>query len=153
VTCSLADRGVRVLTGVAAHEVERAELTHIAKYQARVVSELIDGSDAIATQDGPLSPRDRRGELLGARRNRHCPVHHRPPTRGARRRTFIGPEVADLLHAATIAIAGEVAIPPPQQTLVLAVSMSARSTMIQPARTTEFGASIPTPSPAASIAT
>lgn len=122
----------------------RALLTHMAKYQARVVSELIDGGDAVATQDGPHSPRvvftdpqvaavgqteaDARAAGLDAVAIDH-PIGGTAGAsfygRGAkgtarflidRRRevlvgaTFTGPEVADFLQAATIAVAGEVPI-------------------------------------------
>jgi dihydrolipoamide dehydrogenase len=119
-------------------------LTHMAKYQARVVSELIDGSEAVATQDGPLSPRvvftDPQVAAVGrteadARAAGFDVVaidHPIAGTAGAsfygrgakgtarfvidRRRevlvgaTFTGPEVADFLQAATIAIVGDVPI-------------------------------------------
>lgn len=122
----------------------RSLLTHMAKYQARVVSELIDGGDAVAAQDGPLSPRvvftDPQVAAVGhtAASARLAGIdtavvdHPIGGTAGAsfygrgaagtarlvidRRReivvgaTFTGPEVADLLHAATIAIVGEVPV-------------------------------------------
>lgn len=122
----------------------RALLTHMAKYQARVVSELIDGSEAVATQDGPVSPRvvftDPQVAAVGqteagaraAGLDAVAIDHPIGGTAGAsfygrgakgtarfvidRRRevlvgaTFTGPEVADFLQGATIAIVGEVPI-------------------------------------------
>lgn len=122
----------------------RALLTHMAKYQARVVSQLIDGIEAVATQDGPFSPRvvftDPQVAAVGhtassaeaAGIDAVAIDHPIGGTAGAsfhgrgahgtarfvidRRRdlivgaTFTGPEVADFLQAATIAIVGEVPI-------------------------------------------
>ncbi len=122
----------------------RALLTHMAKYQARVVSQLIDGIKAVATQDGPFSPRvvftepqvaavgHTASSAEAAGIDAVVIDHPIGGTAGAsfygrgahgtarfvidRRRdvivgvTFTGPEVADFLHAATIAVVGEVPI-------------------------------------------
>lgn len=122
----------------------RALLTHMGKYQARVVSELIDGREAVATQDGPMSPRvvftepqvaavgHTAASAEAAGLNAVAVDHPTGGTAGAsfhgrggagtarfvidRDRdvivgaTFTGPDIADFLHAATIAIVGGVPI-------------------------------------------
>jgi pyruvate/2-oxoglutarate dehydrogenase complex dihydrolipoamide dehydrogenase (E3) component len=120
----------------------RSLLTHAGKYQARAAADVIAGSDAVATADGPGSPRviftdpsvaavghtlaSAREAGLQVREVDHPPgavaggsFHGRNAPGLARlvvdeRRgvlvgaTFTGPDVADMLHAATIAVVGEV---------------------------------------------
>jgi pyruvate/2-oxoglutarate dehydrogenase complex dihydrolipoamide dehydrogenase (E3) component len=123
----------------------RSLLTHMGKYQARLLAERLAGrSDVPATQDGPVAPRviftDPQvaavGHTLGSARDAGLDVRtvdvttsgnaggsftgrdtpgttrlvideHRKVVVGA---TFVGVEVADFLHAATIAVVGEVPV-------------------------------------------
>jgi pyruvate/2-oxoglutarate dehydrogenase complex dihydrolipoamide dehydrogenase (E3) component len=124
----------------------RAQFTHMAKYQARIVADHLLGRDSAAEHgaDGPLSPRviftDPQVAAVGHTTKTAEQAGLRPrvvdaPTsgnaggsfygRGARGTTrflvdeergvlvgatIVGSEVADFLHAATIAIVGEVPI-------------------------------------------
>jgi dihydrolipoamide dehydrogenase len=122
----------------------RAQLTHMGKYQGRIVADVIDGRDARAQRDGPDAPRviftDPQvaavGLTLELARERGIDARaidvEMQSTAGAsffgrdapgtsrlvvdeRRRlivgaTFTGPETAEFLQAATIAIVGEVTL-------------------------------------------
>jgi pyruvate/2-oxoglutarate dehydrogenase complex dihydrolipoamide dehydrogenase (E3) component len=122
----------------------RSLLTHMGKYQARVVGETIQGRDARATRDDAGAPRviftDPQVAAVGLTAQRAeeqgldavTVSHPTSATAGAsfvgrdapgtaqlvidRARgvvvgaTFTGAEVADLLHAATIAVVGEVPV-------------------------------------------
>ena len=122
----------------------RSLLTHMGKYQARIVQHSIDGLDLRATRDDAGAPRvvftDPQVAAVGltaeeaAQRGLEAVVVSHPTsgTAGAsfvgrnatgtaqlvidRNRevvvgaTFTGPEVADLLHGATIALVGEVPV-------------------------------------------
>jgi pyruvate/2-oxoglutarate dehydrogenase complex dihydrolipoamide dehydrogenase (E3) component len=131
----------------------RAQLTHMAKHQARVAADAICGDERarVGWLDGPLSPRaiftdpgvaavghtlasaqeagiaarpldrDTSGTPGASFHGRNAPGTTRFVLDAERERligaTFVGPEVAELLHAATIAIAAEV----PLATLAYAV--------------------------------
>jgi pyruvate/2-oxoglutarate dehydrogenase complex dihydrolipoamide dehydrogenase (E3) component len=120
----------------------RAQLTHMGKYQGRIVADVIDGRDTRAMHDGPDSPRvvftDPQVAAVGltlelAHKNgmearaidvptqstagasfygRDAPGTSRLVVDEQRGvivgATFTGSEVADFMHAATIAIIGEV---------------------------------------------
>ena len=122
----------------------RSLLTHMAKYQARVVADAIEGGTLSATRDDAGAPRviftDPQVAAVGLTREHAIEQgldvvtvdHPTSGTAGAsfvgrnapgtaqlvvdRQRkvvlgaTFTGPEVADLLHAATIAVTAEVPI-------------------------------------------
>jgi pyruvate/2-oxoglutarate dehydrogenase complex dihydrolipoamide dehydrogenase (E3) component len=120
----------------------RSLLTHMGKYQARLVADHIGGRDVRATQDGPVAPRvvftepqvaavghtlasaqdaglnvravdqATSGNAGGSFYGRNAPGTTRIVVDEDRRvivgATFTGAEVADFLHAATIAVVGEV---------------------------------------------
>ncbi|HZV74053.1 MAG TPA: NAD(P)/FAD-dependent oxidoreductase [Conexibacter sp.] len=121
----------------------RAQLTHMGKHQARVVTEVICGRDVrVGKLDGQLSPRAiftdpgvaAVGHTLASAQEAGIAAHavdretsgtagasfHGRNAPGTTRfvldtqrellvgATFVGPEVAELLHAATIAIAADV---------------------------------------------
>jgi dihydrolipoamide dehydrogenase len=129
----------------------RVQLTHMGKYQGRIVADVIAGRDVRAEHDGPESPRviftdpqvaavgwtlelaqqhglDVRAVDAGTQDNAGASFYGRDAPGTSRlvvdeRRqvivgaTFTGPDTADFLQAATIAIVGEV----PIQRLVHAV--------------------------------
>jgi pyruvate/2-oxoglutarate dehydrogenase complex dihydrolipoamide dehydrogenase (E3) component len=120
----------------------RAQLTHMGKYQARVVVDAICGGELRARRDSPLSPRviftdpavaavgqtlasareagiaarsidrDTSGTAGASFHGRDAPGTTRFVLDAEREllvgATFVGPDVAELLHAATVAIVGEV---------------------------------------------
>jgi dihydrolipoamide dehydrogenase len=90
----------------------RALLTHIGKYQARAAADVILGKDATVTIEGPLSPRvtesSAGGSFVGKDATGTCRIVVDERRRVIVGATFTGVEVAESLHAATIAVVAEV---------------------------------------------
>src|SRR5215218_5566470 len=95
----------------------RALLTHMGKYQGRLAADAIRGKNVSVQSDGALSPRviftDPQvaavGHTVATAESAGMVVRTvEVPTSGSVGATFVGFEVGEMLHAATIAVVGEV---------------------------------------------